>query len=47
MEKRQKKYHVLNFSTYIALVSYFIKIYITYAMFLVYLVQKLYPVKPV
>ena len=38
----QKKYYLLNGSTYIALLSYFIKVYITYAMFLVYLVQKLY-----
>ena len=40
--KRTEKYYVLNGSTYIALLSYFIKIYITYAVFLVYLVQKLY-----
>ena len=38
----QKKYYVLNGSTCIALLSYFIKVYITYAMCLVYLVQKLY-----
>ena len=40
--KRTNKYYVLNGSTYIALLSYVIKVYITYAMFLVYLVQKLY-----
>ena len=38
----QKNYSVLNGSTYIVLLSYFIKVYITYAMFLVYLLQKLY-----
>ena len=41
-ETDRKKYFVLNGSTYIALLSYSIKTYITYAMFLVYLVQKLY-----
>ena len=39
--KRKDKYYVLNGSTYIALLSFFIKVYITYAMFLVYLLQKL------
>ena len=42
MEADRKKYYVLNGGTYIPLLSYFIKVYITYAMFLVYLVQKLY-----
>ena len=41
METDRKKYYVLNGSTYIALLSYFIKVYITYAMFPVYLLQKL------
>ena len=41
METDRKKYYVLNGSTHIALLSYFIKVYITYAMFLVYLLQKL------
>ena len=37
METDWKKYYALNGGTYITLLSYFIKVYITYAMFLVYL----------